>query len=145
MHRSSHPVLSHAHERLLHPWFRSGSEHVETRPYTLRRGLFVLGQGIRRVPGVFALAVVGSALYGVMTAGTAWALGRVTRDVITPSLTTHHLDGGRLAGGAGLMAAVALLLTAGVVLRRVAAGVSVYNLGAMFRRRVTAQYLRLPL
>ena len=39
----------------------------------------VLGQGIRRVPRVFALAVVGSALYGVMTAGTAWALGRVTR------------------------------------------------------------------
>ncbi len=120
-------------------------ETVQTRPYTLRRGLFVLGQGIRRAPGIFALAVVGSALYGVMTAGTAWALGKVTHDVITPSLASGRLDAGRLAGGAGLMAAVALLLTVGVILRRVAAGITVYNLGALYRRRVTAQYLRLPL
>ncbi|KQX66658.1 ABC transporter ATP-binding protein [Angustibacter sp. Root456] len=118
---------------------------LTTRPYTLRRGLFVLGQGIRQAPGIFTLAVVGSALYGVMTAGTAWALGKVTRDVISPSLRSGTLDGGRLAGGAGLMAAVALLLTVGVILRRVAAGVTVYDLGALYRRRVTAQYLRLPL
>ena len=118
---------------------------MQTRPYTLRRGLFVLGQGIRRAPGIFTVAVVGSALYGVMTAGTAWALGKVTRDVIAPSLASGTLDAGRLAGGAGLMAAVALLLTAGVILRRVAAGVTVYDLGALYRRRVTAQYLRLPL
>ncbi|MGN6610502.1 MAG: ABC transporter ATP-binding protein [Angustibacter sp.] len=118
---------------------------LTTRPYTLRRGLFVLGQGIRQAPGIFALAVVGSALYGVMTAGTAWALGKVTRDVIAPSLQSGTLDGGKLAGGAGLMAGVALLLTLGVILRRVAAGVTVYDLGALYRRRVTAQYLRLPL
>ncbi len=118
---------------------------MQTRPYTLRRGLYVLGQGIRRAPGVFALAVVGSALYGVMTAGTAWALGKVTADVITPSLQNGRLDGRALAGGAGLMAAVALLLTVGVIVRRVAAGYAVFNLGALYRRRVTAQYLRLPL
>ena len=115
------------------------------RPYTLRRGLFVLGQGIRRAPGVFALAVLGSALYGVMTAGTAWALGRVTADVITPAFRTRRLDGAELARGAGLMTAVVLLLVAGVVLRRIAAGRTVYDLGAIYRRRVTAQYLRLPL
>ncbi|HEX3004859.1 MAG TPA: ABC transporter ATP-binding protein, partial [Angustibacter sp.] len=118
---------------------------LTTRPYTLRRGLFVLGQGIRQAPGIFTLAVVGSALYGVMTAGTAWALGKVTRDVIAPSLQSGTLDGGRLAGGAALMGGVALLLTVGVILRRVAAGVTVYDLGALYRRRVTAQYLRLPL
>jgi len=118
---------------------------VTDRPYTLRRGLFVLGQGIRRAPGVFALAVIGSALYGVMTAGTAWALGRVTADVITPAFRTRRLDGAELARGAGLMTAVVLLLVAGVVLRRIAAGRTVYDLGAIYRRRVTAQYLRLPL
>ncbi len=115
------------------------------RPYTLRRGVYVLGQGIRRAPRTFAVAVVGSALYGVMTAGTAWALGRVTADVITPAFRSGRLDAGRLAGGAGLMSAVVLLLVAGVILRRVAAGRTVYDLGAIYRRRVTAQYLRLPL
>ncbi len=116
-----------------------------TEPYTLRRGLFVLGQGIRHAPAMFALAVAGSALYGVMTAGSAWALGRVTRDVITPSFRSGHVDGGDLARGAGLLALVAVLLVVGVVGRRVVAGMVMYDLGAIFRRRVTAQYLRLPL
>ncbi|HET8613965.1 MAG TPA: ABC transporter ATP-binding protein [Actinomycetales bacterium] len=116
-----------------------------SEPYTLRRGLFVLGQGIRHAPRMFTLAVAGSALYGVMTAGSAWALGRVTKEVITPSFRSGHVDGGDLAKGAGLLTLVAVLLVVGVVGRRVAAGVVVYDLGAIFRRRVTAQYLRLPL
>jgi ATP-binding cassette subfamily B protein len=118
---------------------------VQTRPYTLRRGLFVVGQGIRRAPRVFALAVVGSALYGVMTAGTAWALGRVTADVVTPAFARGAVDGAALARGAGLMVAVAVLLTVGVIVRRVAAGYVMYDLGALYRKAVTAQYLRLPL
>jgi ABC-type multidrug transport system fused ATPase/permease subunit len=94
---------------------------------------------------MFSVAVVGSALYGVMTAGSAWALGRVTERVITPSFRNGSVDGGDLARGAGLLALVALLLVVGVIARRVAAGAVMYDLGAIFRRRVTAQYLRLPL
>jgi ABC-type multidrug transport system fused ATPase/permease subunit len=116
-----------------------------SEPYTLRRGLFVLGQGIRQAPRMFTVAVVGSALYGVMTAGSAWALGRVIGTVITPSFRSGHVDAGDLARGAGLLAAVALLLVIGVIARRVAAGTVMYDLGAIYRRRVTAQYLRLPL
>jgi ATP-binding cassette, subfamily B, bacterial len=118
---------------------------VQTRPYSLRRGMFVLGQGIRRAPLIFAVAILGSASYGVLTTGTAWALGRVTRQVIQPSLRAGRLDAGALARGAGLMAAVAVLLTAAVIVRRVAAGIVVQTLAAQYRRRVTAQYLRLPL
>jgi ABC-type multidrug transport system fused ATPase/permease subunit len=69
----------------------------------------------------------------------------VTKDVITPSFRSGHVDGGDLARGAGLLAVVALLLVVGVVTRRVAAGTVMYDLGAIYRRRVTAQYLRLPL
>ncbi len=118
---------------------------MSERPYTLRRGLYVVGQGIRRAPATFAVAVVGSFLYGVMTAGTAWVLGRVTAQVITPTFRTRHLDVGALGRGVGLMAAVVLVLVVGVVLRRVAAGRMMYDLGALYRREVTAQYLRLPL
>ncbi|GAB3674904.1 ABC transporter ATP-binding protein [Angustibacter aerolatus] len=121
------------------------SQTLQTQPYTVRRGLYVLGQGIRRSPKAFALAVVGSALYGVMTAGTAWALGRVTADVVEPAFRAGTVTAGQLARGGGLMAAVAVLLTIGVVVRRVAAGFTVYDLGAIYRRQVTAQYLRLPL
>jgi ABC-type multidrug transport system fused ATPase/permease subunit len=118
---------------------------MQTRPYTLRRGLYVLGQGIRQAPVVFTFAVVGSALYGVMTAGTAWAVGRVTSHVVEPAFRAGTVSADDLLRGAGLMALVALLLTVGVITRRVAAGYVVYDLGARYRRRVTAQYLRLPL
>ena len=128
-------AVSHRHE----------SERVPDRPYTLRRGLFVLAQGIRRAPVTFAVAIVGSVLYGVMTAGTAWAIGRVIADVITPAFRAGRLDVGELARGAGLMTAVVLLLVVGVVIRRIAAGRTVYDLGAIYRRDVTSKYLRLPL
>ena len=38
-----------------------------------------------------------------------------------------------------------LVNVVGIVVRRIAAGVAVYNLGATYRRQVTRQYLRLPL
>ncbi len=94
---------------------------------------------------MFGLAVVGSALYGVMTNGTAWALARVTKDVIEPSFRSGSLSGWELFRGAGLLALTALLLAVGVIIRRVAGGYVVYSLGAQFRRMVTRKYLVLPL
>ena len=43
------------------------------------------------------------------------------------------------------MAAVVLTTIIGVIGRRIAGGVAMYNLGAMYRGQVTRQYLRLPL
>ncbi|MGL5828461.1 MAG: ABC transporter transmembrane domain-containing protein, partial [Angustibacter sp.] len=118
---------------------------MATQDYTLRRGIYVLGQGIRRAPLMFGLAVVGSALYGVMTNGTAWALARVTERVIEPAFRSGSLIGRDLLGGAGLLALCALLLAVGVIVRRVAGGYVVYSLGAQYRRMVTRKYLVLPL
>ena len=112
---------------------------------TLRRGLRVVGRGIREEPRWFALAVLGSTLYGVMTVGLAWAIGRVTRQVVTPAVTTRHVTTGQLEQVGLTLAAVVLLNVVGIVVRRVAAGVTFNNLGATYRRRVTRQYLRLPL
>src|SRR6478736_3789978 len=112
---------------------------------TLRRGLFVVGQGIRQQRGWFALAVLGSALYGVMTVGTAWVIGKVVHEVVSPAIAAGQVTSGQLWHGFLLIAAVVLLNVIGIIVRRVAAGVTVYNLGAIYRRRVTRQYLRLPL
>src|SRR6478672_8668131 len=112
---------------------------------TLRRGLFVVGQGIRQQRGWFALAVLGSALYGVMTVGTAWVIGKVVHEVVSPAIAAGQVTSSQLWHGFLLIAAVVLLNVIGIIVRRVAAGVTVYNLGAIYRRRVTRQYLRLPL
>ncbi|SES40213.1 ABC-type multidrug transport system, ATPase and permease component [Pedococcus cremeus] len=112
---------------------------------TLRRSFGIIRIGVRRQPWWFALAVAGSALYGVMTVGTAWVIGRVTREYVTPAVEAGEVTTSQLLAIAGWMVGVVLLNVIGVVIRRVAAGVTMYNVGADFRRQVTRQYLRLPL
>ena len=65
---------------------------VDAAP-SLRRSLGIVGVGIRREPRWFALAVAGSALYGVMTVPTAWAIGKVTREHVPPAVAGRHVDG----------------------------------------------------
>jgi ABC-type multidrug transport system fused ATPase/permease subunit len=117
---------------------------VPTRS-TLRQGLAVIGRGIRDEPRWFAVAVVGSTLYGIMTALTAWAIGHVTDAAITPALAAGHVTLGQLWYIGGTIALVVLATVIGVIGRRIAGGVAMYNLGARYRRQVTRQYLRLPL
>src|SRR3712207_7127411 len=55
-------------------------------PYTTlfrsRRGLRHIGRAIREQPGMFALAVLGSTLYGGMTVASAYVIGGVTDRVL---------------------------------------------------------------
>jgi ATP-binding cassette, subfamily B, bacterial len=111
----------------------------------LLRGLRVLGIGIKEQWRVFALAVIGSALYGGMTVASAFVLGRVTSRVIVPSFERGDTTAGALAGAAALILGVAVLKVIGIIARRLMAGVVQYRLQASYRRRVVRQYLKLPL
>ena len=55
------------------------------RDDTLRRGLGLLARAVRHEPRVFAVAVGGSAVYGVMTVASAWVLGQVTDRLVVPA------------------------------------------------------------
>ena len=112
---------------------------------TLREGLAVIGRGIKGQPRWFALAVLGSIVYGVMTSLTAAAIGFVVKRAVTPAIEAHHVTASQLWFIGGVMAAVVLTTIVGVIARRLAGGVAMFNLGAMYRRQVTRQYLRLPL
>jgi ATP-binding cassette, subfamily B, bacterial len=111
----------------------------------LRRGLRVVRIGVRTEPRIFALAVVGATLYGAGTAASGWVLGRLTETVLAPAFAEGHITTRRLLLAAGTLAGVALVTAIGVVIRRAAGGVTMYRLQAEFRRRLTRQYLRLPL
>ncbi|MDQ3432094.1 MAG: ABC transporter ATP-binding protein/permease [Actinomycetota bacterium] len=111
----------------------------------LRRGFGVLGRAIREEPVIFGIAVAGSAVYGTMTVAAAWVLGRVTDRVIVPAFEDGRTTAGALLVGCLAIVAVAVLKAAGIVARRLGAGVMQYRLQAAYRRRVTRQYLTLPL
>jgi ABC-type multidrug transport system fused ATPase/permease subunit len=117
---------------------------VDAAP-SLRRSLAIVGVGIRREPRWFAFAVAGSTLYGVMTVLTASAIGKVTREQIQPAVKAGAVTGTQLATIFAWVAGAVLLNVVGVVIRRIAAGYTMYNVAAGYRREVTRQYLRLPL
>jgi ATP-binding cassette, subfamily B, bacterial len=116
-----------------------------TDAITLRDGLRVLGRAIREEPRVFAVAFVGSAVYGAATVGAAAVIGAVTNRVIVPAFAEGRTTVGALAGAATAIVGVAIIKVLGIIARRIGAGVMQYRLQAAYRRRVTRQYLRLPL
>lgn len=121
-------------------------EELGARPdRTLRRGLALLGRSVREEPRVFAVALVGSSAYAITTVLAATVLGRVTDATILPSFREGRVSAGTLAGAAAAILAVALVKSVGITVRRLGAGVMQYRLQASYRRRVTRQYLRLPM
>src|SRR5262245_30807205 len=80
-----------------------------------------------------------------MTVADGWALGWVTDHVLAPAFASGHTTTGALLSIVALFLGIAVLRAIGVVGRRTLAGVMQYRLQATYRRRVTRQYLRLPL
>ncbi|HEY0126187.1 MAG TPA: ABC transporter transmembrane domain-containing protein, partial [Blastococcus sp.] len=104
-----------------------------------------MGRSIVEQPGMFALAVVASSIYGAMTVASAYVIGEVTDRVLLPSFEDGVTTVAALSLAALAIIGVALLKIVGILGRRLFAGIMSYRLQADYRRRVTRQYLRLPL
>src|SRR5690606_3624118 len=111
----------------------------------LRQGLRIIWLGIRQEPRWFGAAVLGSVLWAAAIVGTSTAIGYVTETVITPAVAAREVTAGGLWTIFLVLLAVLVVNVTGVILRRVCATVAGFNLQARYRRRVTRQYLRLPL
>ncbi len=94
---------------------------------------------------MFAVSFAGSLAYGLMIITQAYVLGAVTTHVVTPSLRDGHARRGALAIGVLAILGVAFVKIAGIVARRLGAGIMQYRLQATYRRRVTRRYLALPM
>ncbi|GLZ03675.1 multidrug ABC transporter ATP-binding protein [Actinomadura sp. NBRC 104412] len=105
----------------------------------------VLWIAVRAEPRVFTVSVLASALYAVMTVGTAQVLGWTTEEVVLPAFRSGDTTAGALTAAAVAIMGVALLKALGVAGRRFYAGLMQYRMQASYRRSVTRQYLRLPL
>ncbi|MGY1856318.1 ABC transporter ATP-binding protein [Modestobacter sp. SYSU DS0290] len=115
------------------------------RDAVVRRGVRHIGRAIAGQPGIFTLAVLGSSLYGGMTVASAYVIGGITERVLLPAFDEGDTTAGALALAALAIVVVALLKIVGILGRRLFAGIMSYRLQAEYRRRVTGQYLRLPL
>lgn len=110
-----------------------------------RRGFALLGRGIREQRLLFWVSVIGSVLFGFMTVADARVLGWATEHVIRPSFERGDVTEGALIAAIALFMAVAVLRALGIVGRRLIGGIVYYRLVADTRRKVTRQYLTLPM
>ena len=104
------------------------------------------GAGIRDEPGMFSIAVAGSAVYGIGTAGAGWVLGPARRERARPGVRRplDHRGAAGLRGGVARARRGADRRRRG---RRAAPPAAPPCTGCRrgYRRAVTRQYLRLPL
>ncbi|NED93854.1 ABC transporter ATP-binding protein [Phytoactinopolyspora alkaliphila] len=105
----------------------------------------ILGRALREEPLILGISIAGSAVYGLMTVVAAEVIGRVTDRAIVPAFADGRTTAGTMGVAALAIIATAVLKAGGIVLRRFFAGLGQYRLNATYRRRVTRQYLRLPL
>lgn len=110
-----------------------------------RRGFSLLGRGIRQQRFLFWVSVAASVLFGFMTVADAKVLGWATDHVIRPSFERGDVVEGALIGAVALFMGVAVLRALGIIGRRLIGGIVYYRLVADYRRRVTRQYLTLPM
>jgi ATP-binding cassette, subfamily B, bacterial len=115
------------------------------RDAVVRRGLRHVGRAIAGQPRMYVLALLGSSLYAAMTVASAYVIGAVTQRVILPAFRDGRTTTAALVLAAVAIVGVAVLKILGILGRRLFAGVMSYRLMADLRRRVTGQYLRLPL
>ncbi|WP_199199774.1 ABC transporter ATP-binding protein [Micromonospora sp. RP3T] len=111
----------------------------------LGKGLRVLGRAIREQPRIFAVAVSGSVLFGLLVIASAYVVGAVVGDVVVPAVERGAVAGGALALAASALFGISVLRVVGIFGRRLGAGYMQYRLQAAYRRRVTRRYLDLPL
>ncbi|MBO4206053.1 ATP-binding cassette domain-containing protein [Micromonospora echinofusca] len=105
----------------------------------------MLGRAIREQPRIFAVAVTGSVLFGLLVIAGAYVVGAVVGEVVVPSIAAGRVEWGALALAAALLLGISLLRVAAIFGRRLGAGYMQFRLQAAYRRRVTRRYLDLPL
>ncbi|WP_420875789.1 ABC transporter ATP-binding protein [Promicromonospora iranensis] len=110
----------------------------------VRRSLALMWRGMRSHPGIYALAVGASAIFGALTVGVSRAVGWATDAVVVPAIAGDEVARDRVWLGGLVLAAVALTLALSVAGRRIWAGFGVVRIQADHRTALTRQYLRLP-
>jgi ATP-binding cassette subfamily B protein len=126
-----------------------GAERPVTRPPdepagAVRRSLGLIGRGLRAEPRSSALAIVASSFWGGALVLSGWLIGRATARVVVPAVSGASVSHSQIWLTGGVLLAVGLGTAVSVVIRRVYAGIAVYDIEARHRRAVTRQYLRLP-
>lgn len=105
----------------------------------------VVVRGVRHEPFWFAVAVLGSVLWAASIVAVARAVGWATEHVVQPAAERGSVSWPEALLGFGVVLGAYLVQAGSMLVRRLAAGLVAFRLGATYRRLVSDAYLRLPL
>jgi ATP-binding cassette, subfamily B, bacterial len=104
------------------------------------RGLRMIRAEVGLHLGTFAIAVCGAAVFALATVASSWAVRWVTNEVIVPRFEEGHVAAATVLAGAGMIVAIGIIRSVGVVVRRTWAGRTQYRVLATERDDVVDHY-----
>lgn len=111
----------------------------------LRRGLRMVRSMVGLHPRMFVLAVTGASIFAICTVLSSVALRWVIDHVIVPRFEDGEVASGTVAAGVTFMLVVGVLRSAGVVVRRVFAGITQNRVGASLGKAVVSRLVDQPI
>lgn len=114
-------------------------------PSLLRRGWFLVRRFAAAHPGPLAASLVGTVLYASGLVAGAWAVGRVTDQVVLPAVRDGTAPMSTLLAGVGLVVGVALARSLGIVGRRYFGNMFSQANQRTLRTELAEHYLSAPL
>ena len=129
---------------------RTSTPDAGVRPAALtgglvRRSLQLMGRGIASQPRTYTVAILTAGVFGAATVAVSQVVGAATDRVVVPALEGSAQARGQIWLAGLALLGVAITLAVAVAARRVFAGMGYADIQADPRRRVTRQYLRLPM
>ncbi len=127
-----------------------GSAEVETaaskdvRRRERWRGLRMIRREVSLHPGSFAIAVAGATVFALATVASSWAVRWVTNEVIVPRFEEGSVATATVLAGAGLIVAVGIVRSVGVVVRRTWAGRTQFRVLGTLREDAIDHYQAQP-
>lgn len=95
-------------------------------------------------PRPFALAVTGAAIFALCTVASSIAIEWITDEVFIPRFEDGEVATSTVLTGAALIIGIGLVRAAGVVLRRIAAGITQWRIARTLGERVVERLIRQP-
>jgi len=108
------------------------------------RGLRMIRREVSLHPGSFAIAVAGATVFALATVASSWAVRWVTNEVIVPRFEEGSVATATVLAGAGLIVAIGVIRSVGVVVRRTWAGRTQFRVLGTLREDVIDHYQAQP-
>lgn len=108
----------------------------------IKKGFLLVGRSMKAEPGIYVLAIIASALFGLLTVATSRVVGWLTDSRIIP-IISGEVGAASIWGGASVLLLVIAALALAVAFRRIYAAYGVFGLQAHHRRALSRKFTTL--